>query len=127
MGDGINDTPLTSPSRYDDVNSTLKTTFALTISNLKSALKEGEAVWNQYLIAMSKGKKEIKMMNLDFNRWNEILVVQATQLITGLPQNIDYLWILNANFGTDFVDALIQRVLRSRYLDYSEKGFLSQA
>ena len=127
MGDGINDTPLTSPCRYDDVNSTLKTTFALNIPNLKSALKEGEAVWNQYLIAMSKGKKEIKMMNLDFNRWNEILVVQATQLITGLPQNIDYLWILNANFGTDFVDALIQRVLRSRYLDYSEKGFLSQA
>merc|ERR1740124_1751207 len=51
-------------------------------------------------------------MNLNFNEdgWKGISSVQATQLITNLPQNIEKLEIYHTNFEAEFWDALIQRV-----------------
>merc|ERR1740124_999731 len=110
--DNLSAPPPTSHNKYDAVNAALKATFASSVGMLQKALQQNDMTWTKFTGALSEGKKEIKNMELKFDDdgWEGISLVQATQLIINLPQNIEYLWISGTNFETEFWDALIQRV-----------------
>merc|ERR1740124_1764282 len=110
--DNLNAPPLTSHIKFDEVNAALKATFAYSVPNLQKARQNDDKTWTKFIGALSEGKKEIKSMTLNFDAdgWKGISSVQATQLITNLPQNIETLFIKDTNFEVEFWDALIQRV-----------------
>merc|ERR1740124_1115921 len=110
--DNLNAPPPTSHKKYDAVNAALKATFASSVPMLQKARQQDDMAWTKFTGALSEGKKEIKDMRLDFaeDGWKGISLVQATQLITNLPQNIEKLVISGTKFEVEFWDALIQRV-----------------
>lgn len=125
-GDGINDTPPKKDPKYNAVNDAVRAGFISTVPSIKAAAKETDNDWNKFLLALSKGGKELKM---DFNfsegcgfgedGWDGLTADRATQLIKHLPLTIVELNVSHAEdkFGTPFIDAVSKHVSESSRLD----------
>ena len=64
--DNLNASPFTSHINFNEMNVVLKGIFASTVSILQEARTEDD-IWMKFLGALSKGTKELKEMDLDFN------------------------------------------------------------
>ena len=64
--------------------------------------KESDEVWCAFLLAISKGEKEVEMTD----GWKGLMAVKATKLISYLPLIIK-LQIYNAKFEVKFMTILI--------------------
>jgi len=117
-GDEINKTPPNIHILYDKVNDTLRAAFVSTQDRLLEAWKQSEEVWMSFLHALSKGKKEINEMSFNFGKeWSELPADRAIQLVDHLPPTIKALYINDANFGKEFIDAVIKHVGKSLKLE----------
>jgi len=108
----LNNTPHTTHNKYAELNDNLRGNFASSTASLQGAAKEGGEGWKRMIEAFSKGSVRGKM-DFDFEAdgpWGGLTAVQATELVAHLPLTIDTLWIENAEYGIEFMRALIERV-----------------
>jgi len=113
----INDVPPATHDNYTAVNDALRATFTTSIPRLQAASKQNDKVWCEFLTALSKGGKEVTM-RFDFSAdgWSGLTADRAIQLIVHLPITIVMLGIRSGNFGSKFMEALIQRVSKASKL-----------
>merc|ERR1740124_1012082 len=111
-GDQLNNNPPKTHPMYSELNDSLKGRFASSASSLQGAVKEGETEWKDMLVAMSKSTTK-GQMKFVFNKnggWSDLTMVQAAQLMAHLPLNINTLMIYEAEYGAEFMNAVIQRI-----------------
>jgi len=110
-GCGINDTPPITHEKYTAVNDALHASFALSIATLQAAMKQGDEVWESFLLALSKGEKEVNMeFRFGDDGWIGLTEDRAIQLVSNIPLSTRKLSVYNATFGIKFMKALTQRI-----------------
>jgi len=119
-GNQLNNNPPKTHEKYSDLNDSLRGRFASSAASLQGAVKEGETEWKAMLVAMSKSTtKGLMAFNFDEDDvWGDLTVVQAAQLMAHLPLNINTLYIDNAAYGAEFMDAVIQRIKQFSNIKY---------
>lgn len=85
-GSAINGTPPATHEKYTALNDALKATFVSSVSAIQLAVKEDDKVWVDFITALSKGEKDIKM-RLDFREdgWKGLTEGRTRQLAAHLP------------------------------------------
>merc|ERR1740136_180867 len=81
-------------------------------ASLQGAAKDGDEEWMEMLVALSNGTK-IDDMTFDFGStggFSGLTATRAIQLMSHLPLTIKRLDIFNAEFGSEFMEALIKQV-----------------
>ena len=111
-GDDLNNPPPEEHETFTALNESLKSVFAALQAALQGAVKEEDPEWMAMLEALSNGTKKIKM-NFDFGSeggFEGLTTTRASQLVSHLPLTTDWLIIMNAEFGAEFIESVIQRV-----------------
>merc|ERR1719491_2832394 len=107
----LNDNPPKSHDKFVALNDSLRGRFASSVASLQGALKEGEAIWKEMLVAMSKSTSKSAMeFNFSSGWVKDLTAVQAAQLMAHLPLNMEGLDIYAANYGPEFINAVIERI-----------------
>jgi len=115
----INEGPPKEHATYIALNDSLKSIFAASPASIQGAMKEGDEEWTKLLVALSKGTTKDDM-RFDFGSKGEfsgLNAARATQLVSHLPLTMKRLTIVDAKFGAEFVDALIERVRQFKNLE----------
>jgi len=108
----LNDDVPASHEKYDEFNNIFSGSFASSAASLQRVGKESDEGWKNIIKAFSKGSMRGELY-LDFNSdgvFGELSAVRAIQLVTYLPLTIDRLIIADAQYGAEFMEALIERV-----------------
>jgi len=110
--DQINDDPPTKHKNFEELNNGLRANFACSAASLQGAAKKEDEVWKKTIEAMSRG--DIKSnMRFDFESngpWINLTPTRAIELVAHLPPTIEQLTVKNAEFGREFIEAVIDRV-----------------
>jgi len=114
----INDPPPKKHDKYTELNEALKSIFAASRASLEGAAKDTDEKWMAMLVALSKGTKKDEM-EFDFRReFSELTATRATQLMSHLPLTIKKLNIWNSEYGSEFMEALIEQVGKFKNLEW---------
>jgi len=111
-GDRINDNPPATHEKYVELNNKFWGSFASSATALQHAAREGGEGWIKMIEAFANGGMEGEL-RFNFNSngvFGELTAAQATQLVAHLPPTIESLIIAEANYGVEFLEALIERV-----------------
>jgi len=120
--ENIDDVPPAAHDNYVRLNNSLRGTFASSTASLLGAAEKDDRRWKKMIEALSNGttRGEIRF-NFDsdgaFGGWT---TARATQMVSHLPLSIDVLVILYAKYGSEFWDALIERVTQFHNLNKLE-------
>jgi len=122
----IDNAPLVAHENYVRLNDSLRGTFASSKASLKGAAEKDDRRWQKMIEALSNGTTKGQMhfdfrTNGSFCGLNE---VRAIQMVAHLPLTIDQLEIWGGKYGSEFSDALIERVnqfhnLKTLWIDYT--------
>jgi len=111
-GNKINDVPYTNHEKFEKLNNCLKANFACSAASLQGAAKKEDDVWKKTIEAMSRGDIKSKM-RFDFESsgsWSGLTASRAIDLVAHLPLTIEMLTVKNADFGREFIEAVIDGV-----------------
>lgn len=112
--DSIDDPPPPRHKKYRVVNHAVTAAFVSTIPSLQAASTESDEVWCAFLLALSKGRKELRMeFRFQEDGWNGLTADRAVQLIAHLPLSTVELRISDANFGVGFIEEVTKFVGKS--------------
>jgi len=101
--------------KYDEVNDAVIAAFISTTSTMRLMEKESDDVWQSFLTALSKGKKDLVLM---FAGWMGTTANRAKELMSHLPLTVTNLTIWNGNLGVEMIDAVTEHVANTTKLDY---------
>merc|ERR1712008_154689 len=113
----INDPPPKTHEKYTELNDALKSIFAASQASLRGAVYDTDEIWMEMLVALSKGTKKDEMYFNFGDEFRELTATRATQLMSHLPLTIKRLIIVDAEYGSEFMEALIEQVGKFKNLE----------
>jgi len=123
ISDNVNDIDAEPPKEhenYEALNDAVRGAFASTMAVLQSACGGGDDEWQRMLRAMSKSIKNDKMQfNFEAGSgWDDLSAERAVEMINHLPPSIKGLVIVDAPYGSPFMDEVIDWIEKSTSLKY---------